>query len=91
MAKKDGWHPQKIVFEVRLKGSSLQRLGLEHGFSRVTFNRATKERFPRAHAVIAEFLGVPRQTIWPQFYDDAGEVRSFKQVRAEAVKTARAA
>ena len=91
MAQKVGWHPQKILFEVRLKGSNLQRLGLEKGFFRHTLHKSLTTRFPRAHSVIAEFLGVPRQTIWPQFYDDAGEVRSFKQVRAEAVKTARAA
>jgi lambda repressor-like predicted transcriptional regulator len=41
--------------------------------------------------VIADFLGVPRQTIWPQFYHPNGEPKSFKQVRAEAVTAARAA
>ncbi|MBN8533883.1 MAG: helix-turn-helix domain-containing protein [Rhizobiales bacterium] len=86
-----GWHPQEIIAAVRKKGSSLQRLGLEHGFSRITFNRAAKERFPRAHQLIAEFLGVPRQVIWPQFYHANGEPKTFKQVRAEAVQQARAA
>lgn len=86
-----GWHPQEIIAAVRKKGSSLQRLGLEHGFSRITFNRAAKERFPRAHQVIADFLGVPRQKIWPQFYHSNGEPRSFRQVRAETAREVRAA
>ncbi len=72
MTEENGWHPQDIVAAVRKKGSSLQALGRQHGFSRVTFNRATQERFPRAHQVIAAFLGVKRQEIWPQFYDESG-------------------
>jgi Ner family transcriptional regulator len=86
-----GWHPQDIIAAVRKRGSSLQRLGLEHGFSRITFNRAAKERFPRAHQVIADFLGVPRQIIWPQFYHPNGEPKSFKRVRVESLQPARAA
>lgn len=82
------WHPQDIVAAVRKKGSSLQKLGREHGFSRETFNRATKEQFPRAHQVIADFIGVPRQNIWPQFYDKAGSPRSFRMIRANAARAA---
>lgn len=88
MAKNEGWHPQDIIAAVRKKGSSLQALGREHGFSRITFNKATRERFPRAHQVIAEFLGVPRQTIWPQFYHADGTPRTFRQIRAEAARAA---
>lgn len=88
MAKQHGWHPQEIVAAVRMKGSSLQRLGLEHGFSRVTFNRAAKERFPRAHDVISSFIGVPRQEIWPQFYRADGSLRTFRQARSLEVRAA---
>lgn len=88
MKRQSGWHPQEIISAVRIKGSNLQRLGREHGFSRVTFNRATKECFPRAHTIIADFLGVPRQTIWPQFYNEKGERRLFKQVPANQARAA---
>jgi lambda repressor-like predicted transcriptional regulator len=69
----------------------LQRLGIERGFFRHTLHKSLTERFPRAHQVIADFLGVPRQSIWPQFYHPNGEPKSFKQVRVESVQQARAA
>lgn len=65
----EGWHPQDIIAAVRKRGTSLQRLGLEHGFERTTFNKALHHRFPRSHAIIAEFLGVPRHELWPHWYD----------------------
>lgn len=85
------WHKQDIIAAVRKRGSNLNRLSVENGFFRNTLNVACTTRFPRAHQVIADFLGVPRQTIWPQFYHPNGEPKSFKQVRAEAVTAARAA
>jgi Ner family transcriptional regulator len=83
---KKGWHPQDIVAAVKKSGSSLQALGRANGFSRTTFNKATSIRFPRAHQVIAEFLGVPRQIIWPQFYHEDGSPKEFRQVRSESAK-----
>jgi Ner family transcriptional regulator len=83
-----GWNPQKILFEVRFKGSNLQRLGMENGFFRHTLHKSLTARFPRAHQVIADFLGVPRQTIWPQFYDAEGNTRSFRQVRSQSARAA---
>lgn len=91
MPRKLDWGRQDIIFAVRKKGSSLQRLGLENGFFRHTLHKSLTVRFPRAHQVIAGFLGVPRQAIWPQFYHPNGEPKSFKQVRASAVQQARAA
>lgn len=70
-----GWHPQDIMAAVRKKGSSLQRLAREHGFSRNTLNRALKERFPNAHAVIADYIGVSRGDLWPQWYCKNGAPR----------------
>jgi len=67
------WHPQDIIAAVRKKGTSLQRLALEHGFSRVTFNMAATKKFPNAHNIIAAVIGVPRQEIWPQFYGPSGK------------------
>jgi Ner family transcriptional regulator len=85
------WHKQDIIAAVRKKGSTLQRLSYDHGFARNTLNMACDARFPRAHQVIADFLGVPRQVIWPQFYHPNGEPKTFKQVRAESIQPARAA
>ncbi len=62
------WHPQDIIAAVRKKGSSLQRLGLECGFGRTTFNRALTQRFPNAHTIISAFIGVSRHELWPHWY-----------------------
>lgn len=88
MAKKEVWDPQKVLFAVRQKGSNLQRLGLQNGFFRHTLHKSLTERFPRAHQVIAEFLGVPRHEIWPQFYHADDTLKTFRQVRADLVRAA---
>ncbi len=70
-----GWHPQDIMAAVRKRGSSLQRLARENNFSRNAFNRALKERFPNAHTIIADFLGVSRGELWPAWYRKDGTPR----------------
>lgn len=91
MPNKEAWDPQDILFAVRKKGSNLQRLGLNHGFFRHTLHKSLTSRFPRAHQVIADYLGVPRQEIWPQFYHEDGQPKTFRQVRAESIQSMRAA
>lgn len=88
--KQVGWHPQDIIAAVRKReGWSLMRLARENGFHRLTLHKALTLRFARAHQVIADFLGVPRHEIWPQFYDAQDRPRRPRQSRA-AIK-ARAA
>ena len=88
MSDNPGWDPQDILFAVRKRGSNLQRLGLERGFFRHTLHKSLTCQFPRAHQVIADFLGVPRQVIWPQFYHPDGERKTFRQVRADVARAA---
>ncbi len=80
---KTGWHKQDIMASVRKKGTTLMRLSLEHGLHKNTLNVACNLRFPRAHAIIADFLGVPRHEIWPQFYHADGSLKTFRRVRVE--------
>lgn len=65
------WHQQDIVAAVKKRGSSLSQLAVEHGYKRGSLHRSLYKRYPKAHAIIAAFLGVPRSTIWPQWYDAA--------------------
>lgn len=68
-----GWHRADIVAAVHKQGSTLARLGRENGFALSTLSASLGIRHPKAHAVIARFIGVPAAEIWPQFY--AGDRR----------------
>jgi Ner family transcriptional regulator len=63
-----GWHPQDIIAAVRKSGTNLNRLAREHGYARITLNKAITKRWPAAHLVIARHLGVSRYEIWPHWY-----------------------
>lgn len=67
---KTGWHPQDIIAAVRKRGTSLQALGRRHGFAINTFNKALTHRFPNAHAIISDYIKVPRNALWPEWYDE---------------------
>lgn len=86
-----GWHPQDIMAAVRKRGSSLQGLAREHGFSRNTLNRALTERFPNAHAVIADYLEMSRGELWPEWYrkDGSPRLRSRTDLRRHSSAGAR--
>jgi len=69
----EGWSHQRIVFEVRERGTTLAALGLSKGYARNTLHCALYKPHPSAHAVIADFLGVSRHEIWPQWYGPDGK------------------
>lgn len=69
------WHPADIMAAVRKRGSSLRRLGVDHGFNPDTFRKALTKQMPGAHQVISRFIGIPVHQLWPQFYGPSGEKR----------------
>lgn len=75
------WHPADIIAAVRKRGTSLQRLSRENGFSPFTMNKAVRQCFPACHNIIANVIGVSRQSIWPQFYDHDGVRLSARERR----------
>lgn len=80
------WHPADIIAAVRKRGTSLQRLSREHGFSAFTMNKAVRQCFPACHAIIAAVIGEPRQFIWPQYYDREGGRLSARERRRRALR-----
>ncbi|MBY6244010.1 helix-turn-helix domain-containing protein [Methylosinus sp. Sm6] len=72
MAK--GWSHQKILFSIRERGSTLAALSREAGYGQRTLHSALYKRHPRAHAVIARFLGVSRHELWPHWYGPSNEL-----------------
>lgn len=67
------WHPEDIKAAVRKTGTTLARLGRENKFGRSTLYEALTQRWPAAHLVIAQCLGVSRHELWPQWYGPDGE------------------
>lgn len=82
------WHPADIIAAVRKRGTTLQRLSREHGFSVFTMNKAVRQCFPSCHDIIARVIGEPRQIIWPQYYDAQGSRLSARERRRRENATA---
>ena len=82
------WHPADIIAAVRKRDTTLQRLSREHGFSVFTMNKAVRQCFPACHDIIAEVIGKPRQSIWPQFYDADGSRLSSRERRRREIVAA---
>lgn len=66
------WHRADIVAAVRKSGSTLRRLSIENGFAPSTLRASLERIHPRAHDIIATFVGKSRQDIWPNFYGPDG-------------------
>lgn len=81
------WHPADIIAAVRKRGTTLQRLSRENGFSVFTMNKAVRQCFPACHDIIADVIGTPRQSIWPQFYDRDGVRLSARERRRREIAT----
>jgi Ner family transcriptional regulator len=66
------WHRADIVAAVRKSGSTLRRLSIESGFAPSTLRASLERIHPRAHDIIASFVGKRRQDIWPNYYGEDG-------------------
>jgi Ner family transcriptional regulator len=68
------WHPEEIKAAIRMRGSTLTKLGKPHGYnSRAAVSAALRRPWPKLEAIIAEFLGMQPETIWPSRYEQRGE------------------
>ncbi len=65
-------HSADIVAAVKKSGTSLRRLGLDHGFGASTLRAALHKPHPRAQALIAKTIGMPLHEIWPEWFDETG-------------------
>lgn len=66
------WTKQAIIFALREKGITAAELARQNALSRFTIYGGMERPAPKVQAIIADALGVPRQAIWPQFYDQQG-------------------
>jgi lambda repressor-like predicted transcriptional regulator len=67
------WTKQAIIFALRERGTNAAELAKRAEMSRFTIYGGMERPSPKVHDLISEALGIPRQKIWPQFYDAKGE------------------
>ncbi len=83
---RSGWHRQDIMAAVRKGGSTLAGLGRATGLARATMVWALVRPHVRANRAIADFLGVPLNELWPQWFDADDNLISTRPLPRPAVK-----
>ena len=67
------WHPADIVAAIWKRRSSLIRLSRLNGYADGSLRLALSRPWPKAEGIIAKFLNLTPQEIWPSRYDANGE------------------
>ncbi len=75
------WHRADIVAAFRKRNTTLARYSRQCGYTSTWLAQATGRPYPKAERVIAEFLGISPQTIWPSRYHADGTPRSGRGER----------
>ena len=66
------WHREKIKAEIRMRGTTLRALSLQHSPSMNSVAVALGRSWPKMESVVADFLGLHPKEIWPSRYDASG-------------------
>ena len=66
------WHPADIYASIRKKGGTYASIARMYGMDRSTPRSATVRPCYAGEQAIADFIGVPAKTIWPDRYDENG-------------------
>lgn len=65
----EDWHRQDISAEIRKRGISVAELARRNGYNNpTTFYNVFKLPYPKVERIVADFLGVEPQEIWPSRY-----------------------
>lgn len=62
------WHRADILAAVKKKGSSMVALSRNSGLADSTLSNVLHRRWPKGERIVAEFIGVPVEVIWPSRY-----------------------
>ncbi|WP_051221504.1 helix-turn-helix domain-containing protein [Neptunomonas japonica] len=72
-ASKD-WSQNEVLFAVRNRGNNLAQLAAENGYKhnlRALYVVFYRKNAPTAQKIIADFLGLPPEEIWPSRYQSS--------------------
>ena len=76
-----GWHAEDVKAAIRKKGQTLSGLSKAHRYSDSYLRGALIRPLPRGEAIIANFLGLRPQDIWPDRYDSDGMPKTARRRR----------
>lgn len=79
--KQQDWHAADVVAAVRKLNMSLQRLSRLNGLHQSTLGQALYKPYPKSERIIAEFLNLNVQQIWPNRYNSDGTAKSGRGER----------
>ncbi|PMC56813.1 transcriptional regulator [Haemophilus parainfluenzae] len=65
---KKNMHRAYIIAAIREKGSTLAQLSIDAGLHPRTLGNALERKYPKGEKIIADFIGIPPQEIWPERY-----------------------
>lgn len=77
-------HPEDIKAEIRKRCGSLAELARKHGVSQSVVQTALRRPQPTGNRIVAAALGRSVHEIWPQWFDEAGNVRRSRPADAKA-------
>ena len=65
---KKNMHRAFIVAAIKEKGGTLTQLSIDAGLHPRTLGNALDRKYPKGEKIIADFIGIPPQEIWPERY-----------------------
>lgn len=80
------WHAEQVKAAVRMRGSTLSALAEANGYEASSFGKALRQQWPAVERIIAQFLDLRPQHIWPSRYDRSGSSIRSKARRARAAR-----
>ncbi|WP_082167649.1 helix-turn-helix domain-containing protein [Methylobacterium aquaticum] len=80
-----GWHQQDILAAIRKRDATMASLSRKHGFKPGVLRSVFYKRWPKGQRIVAEFLGVPVEELWPHWYGPGG---TLKPLQGAAQKSA---
>lgn len=67
-----GWHPEEIKAAIRMRGSTMAELSRQNGYVDSVVKQVLRKPWPAVEKIVADYLGVAPQTIWPDRYGPDG-------------------
>ncbi|SDK54179.1 transcriptional regulator, Nlp family [Methylophilus rhizosphaerae] len=75
------WHRADVIAAFKKRDTSITRVAREKGMNNSYLLGALNKPYPKAERMLAEFLGVTPQTIWPSRYHADGSPKSGRGER----------